>query len=402
MSLKFIQPPKIDVVSTQIAAENAKNQYYDCRSMFGNDLAIFYIFLGGREAGKSYSIMDFYLREAVYKDRPFYWLRLTQDAADKLLANKAEKLIDPDLRRKYNLDLTTHKPNVYHVTKRAKDGRVLEKKLLCRVLPLSTFYTDKGNGYYDLEYLDNPNAYYNIALDEMNREKCERKTFDILYSFTNQIENLVRSTKTRIRIALIGNTLEEASDLLCGFNFLPEKFGRYSLIKNKKVLREYIREVEAARKIDRRLIAAVDEKYKDYDFGKRAVIEYIEPSETYKTRRHGTVADILMPNASTFTNEVTVDQSLISKKPLKRPSLIIAFGKNRSEKFTLWDDSVIAPYNDEKCAVVVAMRPYLDLPYNAVAGNDVVLRFNARGYQFKNLMTFKVFQKQMELLRPSR
>ena len=52
--------------------------------------------------------------------------------------------------------------------------------------------------------------YYNICLDEMNREQNEKRSFDILYAFTNQLENLVRSTKTRVRVICIGNTLEEA------------------------------------------------------------------------------------------------------------------------------------------------------------------------------------------------
>ena len=51
----------------------------------------------------------------------------------------------------------------------------------------------------------------------MNREKNEKRSFDILYAFTNQLENLVRSTKTRVRVICIGNTLEEASDILSGY-----------------------------------------------------------------------------------------------------------------------------------------------------------------------------------------
>jgi len=92
---------------------------------------------------------------------------------------------------------------------------------MARVLALDTFYNDKGSGLFDKDFLADPNMYYNICLDEMNREKNERKTFDIVYAFANQLENLVRSTKNRLRIICIGNTLEEASDILSAFNFLP-------------------------------------------------------------------------------------------------------------------------------------------------------------------------------------
>ena len=75
---------------------------------------------------------------------------MTESAARKLLQNNAEKLIDPDLRRKYNLDLITSGNNVYEITKRSKpdkNGRtkILEKKLMARVYALSTFYNDKGS-----------------------------------------------------------------------------------------------------------------------------------------------------------------------------------------------------------------------------------------------------------------
>ena len=83
-----------------------QNEWYNLRPILGNaNWAIFYILLGGREAGKSYSVTNFFVDQFVNKGIPFTWLRLTETAMRKLLQNNAEKLIDPDLRRKYNLDL---------------------------------------------------------------------------------------------------------------------------------------------------------------------------------------------------------------------------------------------------------------------------------------------------------
>ena len=124
---------------------------YDLRPILGNaNWALFYLLLGGREAGKSYSVTDFFCRQFIHKHIPFTWLRLTEAASRKLLQNNAEKLVDPDLRRKYNLDLETSGNNVYHVTKRSKpdkDGktRVIKKVLFAKVYALSTFYNDKGS-----------------------------------------------------------------------------------------------------------------------------------------------------------------------------------------------------------------------------------------------------------------
>ena len=95
---------------------------------------------------------------------------MTEKAASKLLQNNAEKLVDPDLRRKYDLDLVTNGNNVYEVTKRTKPDKngktkILEKKLMARVYALSTFYNDKGS-IFDKDFLKDPNIRYNVAVDE--------------------------------------------------------------------------------------------------------------------------------------------------------------------------------------------------------------------------------------------
>lgn len=341
-------------------------EWYNLRSILGNDWAMFYYLLGGREAGKSYAVLRFFVWQWKTKGRPFTWMRLTETSAKKLLNNNAEKLIDPDIRRYFNLDLITKGDNVYEVTKRDAKGVVKEKKLMCRVLALSTFYNDKGSGLFDNEFLDDPKMYYNICLDEMNKEKCERRTQDILYSFTNQLENLLRSTKERVRIICIGNTLEEASDILAGINFIPEEFGRYKLHK------------------------------------KRTVIDYIPLNDAYLARRKGTAADILLAEAPTFTNRVHMDLSMLNTDgKLTRPTAIIKFGKGREDWFTLWDGSTINSYNGEKIASEIVMKPYQDGVFVMKNREDVILRFMLKGYLFRNMLVQKKFKKQIELIKPN-
>lgn len=339
-------------------------EWYNLRSILGNDWAMFYFLLGGREAGKSYATLRFFVDQWRVYHRPFTWLRLSDASAKKLLANNAEKLIDPDIRRFYNLDLFTSGNNVYEV-KRDKKGKIIEKKLMARVLALSTFYNDKGSGLYDNQFLNDPKMYYNCCLDEMNKEKCEKRTQDILYSFTNQLENLYRSTKERIRIICIGNTLEEASDILAGINFIPEEFGRYKLRK------------------------------------KRIVIDYIPQTEAYKNRREGTIANILMPDASTFTNVIKMDYSWIHTGSLIKPTKILKFSKDRSNWFTIWDGRVIAPYNGEKISTDVWMRPYNDGFFDTKLRDGIVVGYQIGQYLFKNMLTQKKFKKELELLKPN-
>ena len=346
-----------------------KSEWYNLRPILGNaNWALFYILLGSRETGKSYAITDYFCSEFKKHGTPFFWLRLTEKAAQKLLTNNAEKLVDPDLRRRYNLDLVTKGNNVYHVTKRSnpdKQGKtkILDKVLFARVYAISTFYNDKGS-IYDKDFLiDDPNRQYLVAIDEFEREKGERNTFDITYSLVNQLENLLRSTKERTKVFFIGNTLESASDILCAFNFIPETFGTFKLKS------------------------------------KRCVIENIEPTEQYKTRRRGTIADLLMPTASTFTNKQQTDDSLVDKRQLTSPEYVIKFTKDPAHWYTVWNYGIITKYRGEHKRVI-AMRPYLDELYNLELVKNVIQLFDTRAFHYRNLITFKQFQADLEQLKP--
>ena len=194
------------------------------------------------------------------------------------------------------------------------------------------------------------------------REPGEVKRFDITYNLVGTLENLVRSRKHHVRIFLICNMLEDANEVLVGLNFIPEQFGRYKLKS------------------------------------KRAVIDYIPPTETYLNRRKGTVADILMPEASNFTNKLETDKALIYKGKLHAPAYIIKFSKNRNDWFVVWDNDVIKEYCNEH-KPVYPMRPYLDEIYSPEFPAQVIARFDARAYKFVNLITQKKFQKCLELLK---
>ena len=323
-----------------------ERQWYSVRSIFGYNDFYFFILLGARESGKSYSVMRQFIKDWKTKGKPFTWLRLKESSQKKLLANNGELFVDADLRRKFDLDLKVKGIQVYD-----------HGKPMAKVLALSTFYNDKGVALFDNEY----DLGYNICLDEMNKEKDEKRQGDIGYQFVNQMENLVRSTKEKLRIVLIGNTLEEAGDILCMFNFVPEEFGRYKVRK------------------------------------KKAVIDYMAPTKAYLERRKGTVADLLAPEDSNFTNEIKSDISRLYKGRLRKPSKIIMFDKNT--KFTVWDRNIICEYKNEKVPII-SMRPYLDEKFIPELRDTVLELFNTRSFYFRNLITQKLFKKQLELLKP--
>ena len=231
------------------------------------------------------------------------------------MCNKANKLVDPDLKRKYDLDLSTKGNVVYN---RGKE--------FCEVYPLASFGKLKGVGFYDKDF----KGKYFIVLDEFQLEQGERRTsFDILYNFLGMVENIARTTKNNIEIWLLGNTLEEASTILKAFNFLPETFGRFYLKR------------------------------------KRAIIDNLEPTEEYLKDREGSVAQLLGgDNMSNYTNELTKDRKLICKDRLVRPTTIIKFSSNPSDWFVLWDGHIIRRFSGQSCTSCIAMRPYINEWFN--------------------------------------
>lgn len=327
-------------------AVDSQNQWYTVRSILGYQWAIFYILLGAREAGKSYAVMDFFLHDYFYKGKPFTWLRLKESSTKKLLNNNAMEFIDVSLMNKYNInskDITVKGTTVFY-----------KHKIMAKVLALSTFYNDKGIALFEDIELENEMFSYNCALDEFQKENSEKNTFDITYAFVNQLENLFRH-KTNCRIFLIGNTVEECSDILTLFNFIPENFGRYKL-KNK-----------------------------------RAVIDYIPPSKKYIERRKGSIASILTPEASTFTNKQKFDRSKIYKGRLTKPDFIIEF---RNNKFTVWDGNIIARWNKENKLIIPMLPLLLNNSVFKTETRDQIIQLNyEKKFMFRDLLTQKLFDK---------
>lgn len=345
---------KLETKFIRAQQRRAQARFYNLNSILGNDWAMFYIIIGGRMTGKSYAVTDFLCKRKfnLGDQCKNYWMRISETSTKALLANKADKLVDPDLKRKYKLELSTKGMEVFN-----------RGDPYMTVVPLSQFGKLKGVGFYDKDY----EGEYNIVLDEFQLELGEKRTsFDILYNFIGMCENIARTTKSKIRVFLIGNTLEEASTILKAMNFLPEKFGRF------------------------------------YLKSKRCVIDNLEPTEEYLKDRKGSIADILGGDSmSNYTNELKKDTKLLYKGRLIKPTLIIKFTKDPNNWYTVWDGNVIRKYNREKVAegAIVAMRPYLDEFYNKETRQIVIDRYDAKGWMFGNLIAQAYFQGDLSRVR---
>ena len=351
-----------------------KKMWLNNRPVFGNNWARFFIFVGSRGCGKTFMSQNYCLRRFFKYGEKFLWLRLTEGATKKLLQRDGADFIDAKLMDKWNITKLEVKG----------DTVFLNGKEACKILALSTFYNSKGvalNGKLDKGKSKKPLAelyddaqltkelkktikkYKTIVLDEMNREKNEKKSFDICYAFVNQIETICRMDTDR-RIIMAGNTLDEASDVLAGcFNFIPEKLGLYKL------------------------------------HNKKAIVYYADDSDEYKQARKESLAGLLMPNESTFTNTIISDTKLVTGTPATKPTAIIRF--SNKTYFTLCG-GVITMYKQPEHSKlpVIAMRPYLvGIPYYKEKAMYVVEKAQQRIFTFDKLITLKLFYKEIKQIK---
>ena len=339
----------------QIARAQKKRslaRFYNVNSMCGNDWSIFRIIIGARMTGKSYSVTERMcnLKKKLGDNCKCYWLRISDLSTKQLLANKASKLVDADLVRKYQLELSTKGNVVFN-----------RGKTFCEVYPLSSFGKMKGVAFFDKDF----KGKYFIALDEFQLEIGERRTsFDILYNFIGFVENIARTTKNNIEVWLLGNNLQEASEILKAFDFIPQEYGRYYLKR------------------------------------KRCIIDYIAPTEEYLKDRKGSIADILGGSEmSNFTNEIEKDLRLISKEKLVKPQAIIKFGKNRDSWYTLWSNNIIKRYNGQTCQNVIAMRPYISQLFSMERRQNIIDMYDMEAFKYATLVDKTYFESDLKKIR---
>lgn len=358
----------------------SNNMYFSNRSIFGNNKYLFYVLIGARGVGKTFSTQNYCLRRFIKYGEKFIWLRLNEAATKKLLQNNAKDFIDSKLVQKWGITGTKVEGNTVLVSfDEEEDEKEKTYIEMCRIMALSTFYTVKGVAMNKTSWLkpgddrfkkrvrNTTDKFRIIVLDEMNREKSEKRSFDICYAFVNQLENICRLDTDR-RIILMGNTLEEASDVMAGcFNFIPNNFGTYKLKK------------------------------------KRAIINYIDDGEEYKKARAESIAGILTPDESTFTNTIQSDMELLIPTgrvaPGLRPSYILYFSNNTY--FTVYDNIITRnKVPTQHGYTKIALVPYLvGMPYYKEQARKIIELAQQRIFKFDKLITLKLFYKEIKEIK---
>ena len=330
-----------------------KKEWYTCRALLGNQWANWYVFLGARERGKTFTIQDYVLNcffnpKSKLYHKPFYWLRLNDKAIQNMLMNNAAKMFEPLLVKKYHLGKVKVKG----------DSIFIGDLLLCRVYGLSTAYNNKGAAIFDASTFTG----VNIIVDEVALEKGQRKTFDVVYNLKMQIENIVRSERKNVKVFFMLNNTEECPELLAMFGFIPIEFGVYKLKR------------------------------------KHCVMEFIPNNAAYEKRRSKALANELDQGTGNFTNKIARDLTLLYKKRLTKPLYIIKFSKDQTDWFTVWENNVVCPYNNEK-KPAVAMRRYIDTFFDIEQRDSVIEQNDVRAFKFKDILTQSLFYKNLEIIK---
>ncbi len=238
--------------------------YYYPTKLFSYDPKkyYYYICIGSRGRGKTVSAWRWVLKRFLKYGEKFVWLRLTESPIKKASRNQGQTLVPDFLLKQLGISNVIMKGTILYCVIR-ENNRLVTK--MCGMMDaISTFYTTKGQ---NMDWLTN------VVFDEINRESGERTTFDVTRAFINQIETIARMRK--IRVFMLGNTIEDTSEILSLFNFQPREFGIYKLTRRNCII-EYLEDSEEFKKKRKNSVVA-----KLLEGNKSASVSFFNKSSTF-------------------------------------------------------------------------------------------------------------------------
>ena len=330
-----------------------EKEWYTIRSLLGNQWANWFVMIGARERGKTFTVQDYVLNcffnpKSKLYHVPFYWMRLNDIAIKNMVMNNGAKMFEPLLVRKYHLE------NI----KVRGDTVFINGKKLCYVFGLSTAYNNKGSALFDSKSFKGAN----IIVDEVALEKGQKRTFDVVYNLKMQIENIVRSERNNVKVFMMLNNTEECPEILAMFGYVPVNFGVYKLKR------------------------------------KHCVIDYIPNNAAYEKRRSKALANEIDTGTGNFTNKFIKDLSLLYKGRLDTPLYIVKYSKDQGDWFTVWSGNVVCPYNGEQ-KQSIAMKRYIDDVFIPTARDSIIEQEDVRAFKYKDILTQSLWRKNMEIIK---
>lgn len=331
-----------------------------------------FIFTSVRGIGKSVISVETAIilkRKYGYDNVKCYYFRLTDLSIKAMLSNKAAKAVDPYLRAKYGLEITCKNNVVYD-----------HGKPLLEFYPLvSAGSKGKGVNLYDCNYWKVPQKRFIVTIwDEfLMAEGIEKKSVgDPVAQYRIYMEAILRDAErlpyNAVYNYFLANSVSECAPVTGAlFNYIPNPTN-YNIVKLTR---------------------------------KHAIFWNVPVTEAYKEKRRRSYnADILdYENDVNYNNEVKRDLELIKKKQTRiyRVTALIKFTANECDWFCVYDNKYIRKYHKEKVKKdkIIAMRRYLDELYNAQVVQDIILRFDVRGFMYCDIMSQALFKSALKLLK---
>ena len=316
-------------------------------------------------------------RKYGYENVKCYYFRLTDLSIKVMLANHAAKAVDPYLIHKYNMEITCKGNIVYD-----------HGKPLMEFYPLvSAGSKGKGNNLYDCDFLNKrplgkngkPIKRFIVTIwDEfLMAEGIEKKSVgDPVAQYKVYMEAVFRDQEkldyNAVYNYFLANSVSECAPVTGAlFNYIPDP-------NNHKVM-----------KLTRH----------------HTVFWNVPVTQAYLDKRKKSYnADIMDyeydPN---YTNKVKRDMELIKPKRqrLHKITQVIKFGRYEPDWFCVWDNQYIRRYKKEgfKKDKVVGMTRHLGEIYIADLVNNIIERYDYKGFMYADLMSQALFAAKMKLLK---
>lgn len=336
-----------------------------------------FIYTAVRGIGKSVISVETAIilkRKYGYDNVKCFYFRLTDQSIKAMLANKAEKAIDPYLVDKYKLEITSKGNKVYD-----------HGKLLIEFYPLvSAGSKGKGVNLYDCnffkKYQETGQKTFIVTIwDEfLMAEGIEKKSIgDPVAQYRIYKEAILRDAEVckdynAVYNFLLANNVSECAAVTGAlYNYIPDpnNFRRVKLTR------------------------------------KRAMFWNVPITEAYiNKRRNSYNANIIDYKNDVNYTTLQRDLSLIKPKQTRlcRVTAVYKFDKFDKEKwFCLYDGKYIRKYRNETVnkSIIYPMKRYLDGMYIADIANNVFERFDNRDFMYADLMSMTLFQSQLKLLK---
>jgi len=363
-------------VTTSRMVERKKKElglYLSTNHVFSYHGITDFVYIATRGVGKSVIGLETGIilkRKYGYENVKIYWFRMTDISIKALLANHAEKAVDPYLIHQYDMDITSKGNTVYD-----------HGKPLIEFYPLvSAGSKGKGVNLYDCTWWANPDQKRFIVTvwDEfIMAEGIEKRSLgDPVEQYKIYREAIFRDAEMQkydcaYNFLLANNVGEAVSVTGQLYNYIPDptNFNRVKLTR------------------------------------KHAMVWNVPITEVYKEKRKKSInSNILdLKNDPNYAN-IEKDLSLIKpkKQKLQKVSNILVFGKSKTNWYCVYDDKYIRKYNGETVSKdkYVYLRRYLDGMFYTEKVDWVLEMFDTRSFMFADLISMAGFQAQLKLLKP--